>query len=498
MTQPQVRAWAGALIALLILGCKPSKPPPERKAAPPRPVRERTPRNPNANVPAPDAKKVVMLYSSNLDGEYDDHPLGGLARRVTLARELRAKGPLLQVDAGDSLIGELDRGPKDPAPDPREIDRRANLMAAGLAKVGLDAFTPGERELLVLGPAKVAALAKKHKLPVVSANLLDKKGKTWFEPYRLIDIAGTRVGVFGINFLAFEEKDRAKAMGFTVGDPLGAAQGTVSVLREKGAQAVVGLFHVSEGPSDARQIARQIEGLDVQVLGHTAGKRNQRLRGGGKNIAFIEADRRGRLIGQLDIYVDEKTSKTLFRQEYHKLDGKVASDEETLALIKPYVEENKKRIARKQPVGLTARAGTRGELANANQEQWTYASNAACNLCHKEAQKHFLTTAHATAMDTLVNKGRDRDPECLRCHSTGFDRPGGTRNMATAASFFAGVGCESCHGPSAAHVRANNKTGTRRQVPESVCLECHTEKQSAVPLDYAAAMKEVLGPGHGR
>jgi 2',3'-cyclic-nucleotide 2'-phosphodiesterase (5'-nucleotidase family) len=497
MTQHQVRAWAGALIALLILSCKPSKPPAERKAAPPRPARERRERNPNANIPAPDAKKVVLLYSSNLDGEYDAHPLGGLPRRVTLARELRAKGPLLQVDAGDSLVGELDRGPKDPAPDPKEIERRANLMAAGLAKVGLDAFTPGERELLTLGPAKVAAMAKKYKLPVLSANLLDKKGKPWFEPYRLIDIAGTRVGVFGINFIAFEDKDKAKAMGFSVGDPLGAAQGAASVLREKGARAVIGLFHVSDGPSDARQIARQVEGLDVQVLGHTPGKRNQRLRGGGKNIAFLEADRRGRMIGQLDIYVDEKTDKVLFRQEYHRMDTHLVSDEETQALIAPYIAENKKRIARKQPVGFTARAGTRGELANADQEKWTYASNAACNLCHKEAQQHFAASVHAFSMDALVRKGRDRDPECLRCHSTGFDRPGGTRNLATAATFFGEVGCESCHGPSAAHVRANNKTGTRRQVPESVCVECHTKEQSPVPLDYAAAMKEVLGPGHG-
>jgi 2',3'-cyclic-nucleotide 2'-phosphodiesterase (5'-nucleotidase family) len=495
MTQQQVRAWAGALIALLILGCTPSKAPKERKAAPPRAPRERVQRDPNANIPKADAKKVVMLYSSNLDGEYDAHPLGGLARRVTLARQLRAKGPLLQVDAGDSLIAEIDRGPTDPAPDPREIDRRAQLMAAGLAKVGLDAFLPGERELFMLGPAKVAALAKKNKLPLVSANLLDKHGKPYFEPYRLIDIAGARVGVFGVNFLAFEDKDRAKAMGFSVGDPLGAAQGAASVLREKGAQAVIGLFHVSDGPGEARQLARQVEGLDVLVLGHNAGKRNQRLRGGGTNIAFVEADRRGRLIGQLDIYVDEKI---LFRQEYHRMDSTVASDEETVALIKPYVEESKKRIARKQPVGFTARAGTRGELASADQEKWTYASNAACNLCHKEATAHFATTSHAAAMTTLEQRGRQRDPECLRCHSTGFDRPGGTRNLATAASFFGAVGCESCHGPSAAHVRAQNKTGTRRQVPESVCSECHTKEQSPEPLDYAKAMKEILGPGHGR
>ena len=92
---------------------------------------------------------------------------------------------------------------------------------------------------------------------------------------------------------------------------------------------------------------------------------------------------------------------------------------------------------------------------------------------------------------------RQGSRDCLRCHSTGFDRPGGTRNLATAATFFGDVGCESCHGPSSAHVRSQNKTGTKRMVPEQVCLECHTKEQSLEPFDYVKAIKEVLGKGHG-
>ena len=109
-----------------------------------------------------------------------------------------------------------------------------------------------------------------------------------------------------------------------------------------------------------------------------------------------------------------------------------------------------------------------------------------------------MTTPHAFALQTLERKGRETDPACLRCHSTGFDSPGGTRNVATAAKFFNDVGCESCHGPSSAHVRAQNKTGTKRMVPEGVCIECHTKEQSPEPFDYVKAIKEVLGPGHGR
>jgi 2',3'-cyclic-nucleotide 2'-phosphodiesterase (5'-nucleotidase family) len=504
----RVETQTAALLALFFLGCggatrfscSPAKKAQDKKVTTVPKVRSERlqalrnqPRRPSG--PPADAKKVTLLYSSNLDGEYEAHPLGGLARRATMTKKIQAAGPTLQVDAGDSLLPRLDLGPNDPPPDPAELERRARLMATGLGKLGLDAFTPGEQELLTLGPAKVAALAKKAGLPVLSNNILDKKGKPWFTPYKLIDRGGTKIGLFGITTLAFEDGDKAKAKGFTLGDPLGAAQGATSLLREKGAQVVVALVHVNGSSEEARDLVRKVDGLDVLVVGHGKGKTNQRIRSTGRNIRVLQADRRGRLIGQLDIYAGSEG--VVYQQEYHRMDTNFVSDDNMLALVKPYVAENKKRIARKLPVGATARAGSKGELASASEEKWTYASDAACALCHPQAKEHFLTTSHAFALATLERKGRQRDPDCLRCHSTGFDRPGGTRNLTTAATFFGGVGCESCHGPSAAHVRAQDKTGTRRMVPEQVCVECHTKEQSPEPFDYIKAIREVLGKGHG-
>jgi hypothetical protein len=82
---------------------------------------------------------------------------------------------------------------------------------------------------------------------------------------------------------------------------------------------------------------------------------------------------------------------------------------------------------------------------------------------------------------------------------TGFLRPGGTQFIDIAAEQLADVGCESCHGPSAAHVTSINKTkGTSRQVSGDVCLGCHTPDQGVEPLDVSRGMPLVLGPGHGR
>jgi hypothetical protein len=184
--------------------------------------------------------------------------------------------------------------------------------------------------------------------------------------------------------------------------------------------------------------------------------------------------------------------------EIVRLDHRFVSEPAMVALVTAYIEENHRRAARKLPVGLSARAGTHGEVADSTTEDWTYATTAACSLCHAKQKEQFDTTSHSFALATLQRKGRERDPYCLGCHSTGFDAPGGTRNLQTANQYFGPTGCESCHGPSVAHVRAQTKKGTVRAVPEAVCLRCHNNDHSPEPFDYLAGLKEVLGPGHGQ
>ena len=108
------------------------------------------------------------------------------------------------------------------------------------------------------------------------------------------------------------------------------------------------------------------------------------------------------------------------------------------------------------------------------------------------------TTDHAEAMATLKKNGHDRDPACIGCHTTGYLQRGGTRKVETAIDQFADVGCETCHGPSALHVRSiDKKKGTARKVEPSLCLGCHTPDQNVGTFEVAAAMASIVGPGHG-
>jgi peroxiredoxin len=110
----------------------------------------------------------------------------------------------------------------------------------------------------------------------------------------------------------------------------------------------------------------------------------------------------------------------------------------------------------------------------------------ACRSCHENEYATWVKSPHGRAVESLRRKGKERDEACLACHVTGFDRPGGFAEGARARDFpdLARVGCESCHGPGAEHV----KEGADRRatilglgdkcdscVVQQICGACHDE-----------------------
>ncbi|MFT4570646.1 MAG: peroxiredoxin [Hyphomicrobiaceae bacterium] len=79
----------------------------------------------------------------------------------------------------------------------------------------------------------------------------------------------------------------------------------------------------------------------------------------------------------------------------------------------------------------------------------------ACRGCHDQEYKTWTRSRHAQSMETLAKRRKDRDPDCQRCHVTGFERPGGFKKEVwfKDQADLARVGCESCHGPGGEHVK---------------------------------------------
>src|SRR4051812_27733827 len=89
----------------------------------------------------PPGQLMILLYSANLLGEYEAHPLGGLARRKTAAQLAQKEQPaVLQLDAGDTLLPPPEPATaKAPPLDRGEVERRMRLLLKGLSQAGLQA-----------------------------------------------------------------------------------------------------------------------------------------------------------------------------------------------------------------------------------------------------------------------------------------------------------------------------------------------------------------------
>ena len=106
-------------------------------------------------------------------------------------------------------------------------------------------------------------------------------------------------------------------------------------------------------------------------------------------------------------------------------------------------------------------------------EKAAYSGEEFCSVCHREQHATWLLTSHASAWETLVEHGKDRDPECLKCHTVGFGQPGGF-DPAQRQEQLRGVQCENCHGRGGPHQSPEfAKAGF-----EKTCLGCHDPQHS--------------------
>ncbi|MCS7166602.1 MAG: cytochrome c family protein [Gemmatales bacterium] len=129
----------------------------------------------------------------------------------------------------------------------------------------------------------------------------------------------------------------------------------------------------------------------------------------------------------------------------------------------------------------------------------------ACAECHKNACQIWNNSKHSQAYAALVKYGqpqttsthngrtmvigRQYDPECLICHTTGFEYKTGFRNERETPHLFAN-GCENCHGPASLHVQFPNEPRywqplkRAAEMMKSACRACH-DSENDPHFDFA-------------
>ena len=120
-----------------------------------------------------------------------------------------------------------------------------------------------------------------------------------------------------------------------------------------------------------------------------------------------------------------------------------------------------------------------------------------CGDCHDSEVKFWQKAVHATAWKTLVDRGQQFDYDCIGCHVTGWQKPGGS-NLAHNDTL-RDVQCETCHGPASIHVAkggVEHPLAVRTAPPEELCAtQCHTHEHSDT-FQRDAYLRDITGPGH--
>jgi hypothetical protein len=126
-----------------------------------------------------------------------------------------------------------------------------------------------------------------------------------------------------------------------------------------------------------------------------------------------------------------------------------------------------------------------------------YVGETMCRTCHEQADQFWRGTQHAGAYGTLSRQFKEFNLDCVGCHVTGYERPGGS--TVTHVQGLENVQCESCHGPGSAHAESVGSTRLITRKPaETVCRSCHNVPHVADDWDAALAWTKIIGPGHGK
>ena len=496
------------------------------------------------SAPAPTKPTLTVFALAELRGQIGpcgctSDPLGDISRTVEVVDQARSQGPVLVIDAGSTLYSN--------SPVPPHLAVQEELKADLITDIYKNDLKVAA---LGLGPMDLAKGPDELRMPRVVANTKDLKEA----PSVLSSVGGAKVGTFSVI-----AEDTVKDLAIT--DPVAAGKAQVAALRQQGAQVIVALVQASS-KRDAVKLVKDIGGIDFTIagLGLDAPEPDRisiEPEKVGDGWLVIPANR-GQVVSRLDLYVrggspfTDAVGQAAASAKLAAIDKQLATLDADLAKFKADASADPAFVKQKEaeraqlatqrealkahPMVVPAKGSfftldqirinkslacsvptldkvkhydvTAGEanvkaaagrpVPPPGKGEASYVGMAACADCHQDAVDFWKKTVHAQAWQTLVDRGQQFDMECINCHVTGWDKPGGA-NLAHNDNL-RDVQCEVCHGPASIHVAKGGEekpAAVKRMPAQDLCAtNCHTHEHSDT-FAYEAYLRDIVGPGHG-
>ncbi len=364
------------------------------------------------------------------------------------------------VDGGD-LFGPRNQNDRE----------QARFLSEMVGTLGMDAIGLGEADLNY-GLDVLREMMEAHGLPFINANVRDKDGQLILPPYRVVERNGVKYGVVSV----LDPQQRIITMSneddqFTVDDPVTVLRELLPKMREE-AESIVLLAHV--GDVGVENLLNEVRGVDICVIGHTF--RNTTTERVIHDTAVFSSAYEGRYMGRADLFVEEGTGRVMaIDVDITSLDDAVADDAEMKARVEQFKED---LIAFK-----TAKREAYPRVYGSKDEK--FLGERDCMKCHEDAWRAYAESGHRRAYNTLRAKGQSDAPECLVCHTTGYQHHNGYSDEPP-FNRLSNVQCEACHGYGTEHAR----DGKWRAQAKDSCVTCH-DKENSPEFDYATYWEKI-------
>lgn len=475
--------------------------------------------------------------------------LGGIdhAAALTGARRDSASSTLF-VGAGPMLF--IDPALKD---DQRaQTLWKAEAIGESLKDMGLSAWAPGANDWAA-GATELDRLRRTTGAALLAANLAGQSGGA--QSVKVVDAGGHKVGIAGVSLPL---QSGVPPSGVEVKDAKTALEEAKKSLDAQGAQIRIALVAMPRG--EALRLIETVGGFQLLVIGkpvdrgeandgpvppailgetlvvqtpnHLQGvaivdlfvrgddvrfkdgsglaeaekRDNLRRRIEDLDRTIAEAGKPGSAVRPEDLAARRKDREALkreleqhkapevpaegsfFRYELVQVRESLGEDAAVAARMKAFYkrvnDHNKTAFADRKPAPVAE--GKSGYLGADK-----------CVNCHGEEHKFWSSTPHATAYAPLERQDKQFNLDCVGCHVTGYDKPGGS--TVTHVEGLKNIQCEVCHGPSSRHADSpNDKSLIVRAPAKTFCAtECHHPPHVGSDWNVEHAWPRIIGPGHG-
>jgi len=387
----------------------------------------------SAALPAAAQQRLTIVHTNDLHSHLlgaapnidyspgvidDDQTLGGFARLATVIGRIRREReqPVIVLDAGDFMMGSLFH----------MLSRERAFELRLMHRMGYDAVTLGNHEfdLKPRGLARILASARRYDglPPIVAANLIFDPGdkdddlESAFAaglilPYRILERAGLRIGIFGLM-----GKDAAEVAPFAspvrFADPIDSARTMVKKLREEEkADMVICLSHSGLNPvpdrSEDELLAREVAGIDVIVSGHTHTRLDRALVVG--NTVIVQAWEHGKQAGVLDL-VRQADKFAPAGYQAIAIDDRIPGDPQISQAIAAFEAEINREVLAPKGVGFEQTiAGTDFDLTITTSE--SNLGNLIADAIRWDVNRHLAAMPDGGGVSVgVISNGVIRDP----------------------------------------------------------------------------------------